>query len=75
MAEILHQLRLVVYPTIYRVSYIPGGAGYQPSTGVTYNSYFAHQVTWKHSIGSCFQEPDPCTPVNLEKFAPQEVFR
>ena len=32
MAEILHQLRLVVYPIIYRVSYIPGGAGFQPST-------------------------------------------
>ena len=26
MAEFLHQLRLVVYPIIYRVSYIPGGA-------------------------------------------------
>ena len=25
-SEILHQLRLVVYPTIYRVVYIPGGA-------------------------------------------------
>ena len=32
MAEILHQLRLVVYPIIYKVSYIPGGAGFQPST-------------------------------------------
>ena len=32
MAEILHQLRLVVYPMIYRVLYIPGGAGFQPST-------------------------------------------
>ena len=33
MAEIPNnQLRLVVYPTIYRVSYIPGGAGFQPST-------------------------------------------
>ena len=31
MAEILHQLRLVVYPVIYRVLYIPGGAGFQPS--------------------------------------------
>ena len=32
MAEILHQLRLVV-PIIYRVSYIPGGClGFQPST-------------------------------------------
>ena len=25
MVEILHQLRLVVYPIIYRVLYIPGG--------------------------------------------------
>ena len=33
MAEILHQLRLVVYPIIGRVSYIPGGARFQPSTG------------------------------------------
>ena len=33
MAETLHQLRLVVFPIIYRVSYIPGGAGFQPSTG------------------------------------------
>ena len=32
MAEILHQLRLVVYPIVYRVSYIPGGARFQPST-------------------------------------------
>ena len=31
MAEILHQLRLVVYPN-YKVLYIPGGAGFQPST-------------------------------------------
>ncbi len=32
MAEILHQLRLVVYHIIYRGSYIPGGARFQPST-------------------------------------------
>ena len=32
MAEILHQLRLVAYPIIHRVSYIPGGARFQPST-------------------------------------------
>ena len=31
MAEILLS-RLVVYPVIYRVSYIPGGARFQPST-------------------------------------------
>ena len=29
MEEILHQLRLVVSPIIYRVLYIPGGAGLQ----------------------------------------------
>ena len=27
-----HQLRLVVYPIIYTVLFIPGGAGFQPST-------------------------------------------
>jgi len=27
-----NQLRLVVYPIIYRESYIPGGAGFCPST-------------------------------------------
>ena len=32
MAEILHQLRLVVYPIIYRVLYTQGGAGFCPST-------------------------------------------
>ena len=33
MEEILHQLRMVVYPIIYKVSYIPGGClGYLPST-------------------------------------------
>ena len=30
-SEILHQLRLVVYPIIYRVLYIPGGAGFLPT--------------------------------------------
>jgi len=27
-----NQLRLVVYPIIYKVSHIPGGAGFLPST-------------------------------------------
>ncbi len=31
MAEILHQL-IGSFPIICRVSYIPGGAGFQPST-------------------------------------------
>jgi len=33
MAEILHQLRLVVYPIIHGVLFIPGGClGFLPST-------------------------------------------
>ena len=31
-SEILHQLRLVVYPIIHRVLYIQSGAGFLPST-------------------------------------------
>ena len=31
-SEILHQLRSVVYPIIYRVFYIPDGAAFLPST-------------------------------------------
>ena len=34
MEEILHQLKTVVYPIIYRVSTIQGGAGFLPSTVV-----------------------------------------
>jgi len=30
----VHQLRLVVYSIIYKVLYIPGGAGFRPSTGL-----------------------------------------
>ena len=33
-----HQLSLVVYPIIYRVLYIPGGAGFLPSTVVCLDS-------------------------------------
>ena len=32
MEETLPQLRLVIYPIIYKVSYIPGGVGFLPST-------------------------------------------
>ena len=32
MEEILLQLRLVVYPIVYRVLYIPSGAVFVPST-------------------------------------------
>ena len=38
-----NQLRLVVFPIIYRVSYIPGGAGFQPST-VGKPLFWAHFV-------------------------------
>ena len=40
LEEILHQLRLVGYPIIYRVLYIPGGAGF-----LSFNSMMEyHQV-------------------------------
>ena len=46
MAEILHQLRLVGYPIIYGVFYIPGGClGFLPST-------LWRHVVLKKSIGS-----------------------
>ena len=38
MAEIMPQLRLVVYPIMYKVLYIPGGClGFLPSTVVVTN--------------------------------------
>ena len=36
MDNILHLLRLVVHPIIYRILNIPGGAGFLPSTVVSY---------------------------------------
>ena len=42
MEELLHQLRLVVYPIVYRVLYIPGGAGFQPSTVFNFTSTVLH---------------------------------
>ena len=40
MAEILHQLRLVVSPIICNALYIPGGAGFLPATVVHSNYCF-----------------------------------
>ena len=42
-----HQLRLVVHPNIYRVSYIPGGAGFLPSTVSPNNAL----IFWGGGIG------------------------
>ena len=39
MAEILHQF-IGSYPIIYRDSYMPGGAGFQPSTVSNYQMAF-----------------------------------
>jgi len=47
MAEILHQL-IVVYPIIYRVVYIPGGAGFLPSTVVCPDSF--RRASWCREI-------------------------
>ena len=57
-----NQLRLVVYPIIYRVLYIPGGAGFCPSTVVpqswTSNIWIASskslksfKLTWQKEFG------------------------
>ena len=41
MTESLDQLRLVVYPIICKVLYIPGGAGFLPSTVEPRNPCYA----------------------------------
>ncbi len=76
MAEILHQLRLVVYPIMYRVFYIPGGAGFQPSTvgmvrnpmAVQRNGHISILIRSLHSVHSF--------PFSCEGFRmPFETFR
>ena len=48
MEEILHQLRLVVYPIIYRVLYIPGGClGFLPSTVLDDIGYPISEIYFK----------------------------
>ena len=47
----VHQLSLVVYPIIYRVLYISGGAGFQPSTEPRL-SVWVCLPTWMGSWGS-----------------------
>ncbi len=51
-----NQLRLVVYPIIYRVLYIPGGAGFQPSTVVSGRGF------------NCFLFKSCCADHLLENF-------
>ena len=46
MEEILHQLRLVVYPSIYKVLYLPGGAGFLPPTVSLLYNILCH---WQNS--------------------------
>ena len=48
MEQILHQLRLVVYPIIYKVLYIPGGAGFLPSTVSTGEPFFFYTSAVAH---------------------------
>ncbi len=56
MEGILHQLRLVVYSIIYRVLYIPGGAGFLPST-IVINTSTASKITNSH--------PNPTTQTTM----------
>ena len=52
-----NQLRLVVYPTIYRGLYIPGGAGFQQSTVSLYVLFLCKHRKW--TICRCvFAEKD-----------------
>jgi len=50
MEEILHQLRLVVFPISYRVLYIPGGAGFLPST-IPYKNAIEGDFSFGFAIG------------------------
>ena len=49
------EVRLVFYPTIYRVLYTPGGAGFQPST--VWMAY--HDDTWTSLMTQQFTELVP----------------
>ena len=53
MEEILHQLRLIVFTILYRVFYIPGGAGFLPSTVGIY-AYMFQEGLAKGTIIRCF---------------------
>ena len=63
MEEILHLLRLVVSPIIYRVLYIPGGAGCLPSTVCDTIDEQKPRDSASHP-SSCFAKT---TPRNVEK--------
>ena len=56
MEEILHQLRLVVYPIIFMVLYIPGGClGFLPSTVSLGTALSSHVECWSHNkTASCY---------------------
>ena len=63
MAEILHQLRLVVYPIIYRALYIQGGcSGFCPSTAVCYYQYSVQTYryfSWGYHLDGIFYKESP----------------
>ena len=47
LANQLNQLRLIVYPTIYKVLYIPGGClGFQPSAVAPENQRLEDEISW-----------------------------
>ncbi len=50
-------VRLVVYLIIYRVSYIPGGAGFQPSTAVLTGPAGSNSGTTLHWLKSNPKQP------------------
>ena len=53
----VHQLRLVVYPIIYRVLYISGGAGFLPSTVWWMRRWMNFLAVTRYSMSLLFQSP------------------
>ena len=53
-----NQLRLVVYPSIYRVLYISGGAGFLPSTVWWMWRWMNFLAVTRYSMSLLFQSPE-----------------
>ena len=72
-SEIVHQLRLVVYPIIYRVLYIPGGAGFIPSTVVLVSLCCSHSKAIPGIVLQKFQLPEKKTEVSIQMHLPHQL--
>jgi len=74
MEEILHQLRLVVYPIIFRVLYIPGGClGFQPINSHNISAKKIRLLKTVQFFGSFWKYQTQRLPSNTE--GPQETIQ